>query len=396
MNDNALKILSIIENNGGEARFVGGAVRDRLAGRQVKDIDIATTFTPEKVTELLEGFGITIIPTGINFGTVTALIHGETFEITTLRKDVSTDGRHAEVSYTNDWQEDASRRDFTMNALYESRDGEVFDYFNGIADIEAGVLRFIGEPEKRIEEDYLRILRLFRFQVLFGKAPIMPDALQAVEKLKAGLDKISGERIRTEMLKILAQKNQYEVLQTMFDLGLLSQITTLHHADFNLPATYELSEDKQINIDEFNPIMALCVLLESGISEEKITVLATRWRLSNKEKNFIFRLQESLLLDFSNEYQLRRSCRINGKDEFYDYILLNYYKGRIDADAAKRLIKFAAEFAIPEFPLSGNMLIASGFRAGKELGQKLKAAEQYWEENNYKPDSAELLKVIGG
>lgn len=393
MQKNALKILSIINSNGGEARFVGGSVRDEIIGRATSenlktDIDIATNLLPENVTKILEAQNILVIPTGIEFGTVTAVIEGEHFEITTLRRDILPNGRHTQVEYTDDWREDAERRDFTFNALYKDINGKIFDYFNGIDDLKNGVVKFIGDAELRIIEDYLRVLRLFRFQAIFGKQPISDDALAACAKLKDGLKQISGERIRVEMLKILALKNQHSVLQTMHDCGVLQTITEVENFDFDAAKKIE-------NLTQsINPITALCALFTKDISFIQAENICTRWRLSNKEKALLFRLQESLEIDFSNDYLARKTCREFGHEEFIEYIILNNLKNKLDDDSAKKLIEFAANFNPPEFPLSGQILLANGFVAGKEMGQKLKAAEEYWEQNNYKPNKAELLDFI--
>src|SRR5579872_7361897 len=184
-------------------RFVGGCVRDALLGRAVQDVDVATPLRPEATMALLQKAGIKAIPTGIDHGTATAVIHGKHFEITTLRKDVSTDGRHATVAYTDDWKEDAARRDFTINALYLSPDGELFDYFNGARDAKEGHVRFIGNAGERIREDYLRILRFFRFYAWYGKTEPDKEALTACTEAANNIGTLSGERVQQEMLKLL-------------------------------------------------------------------------------------------------------------------------------------------------------------------------------------------------
>ena len=198
-----LRLMGVLAKDGGDARFVGGVVRNTLLGLAVKDIDIATPLPPDEVMRRLKRANIRAVPTGIDHGTITAIVDGRPFEVTTLRRDVSTDGRHAAVTYTTDWREDAARRDFTINALYASADGEIFDYHGGLADLAQGRVRFIGDARARIREDYLRILRLFRFHAWYGKGDIDPDALNAVAHEKAGLAKLSGERIQQEFLRLL-------------------------------------------------------------------------------------------------------------------------------------------------------------------------------------------------
>ena len=187
-----------------EARVVGGAVRDALAGRDVGEIDLATPRTPDQVTEALRASGIRAVPTGLSHGTVTAVAGGRGFEVTTLRRDVETDGRHAVVAFTDDWRADAARRDFTINAMSMTRSGDVFDYFGGIGDLRAGILRFVGDPATRIAEDYLRILRYFRFLARYAGGPADPAALAAIRAGVPGLARLSAERVWSELVRILA------------------------------------------------------------------------------------------------------------------------------------------------------------------------------------------------
>src|ERR1700743_2097282 len=208
----------------GDARFVGGVVRNALLGKPVDDIDIATPLTPDEVTKRLEAAKLKAVPTGIEHGTVTAVSNGRPYEVTTLRRDVSTDGRRAVVAFTKDWAEDAQRRDFTMNALYVGADGEVFDSVGGVADLQAGRVRFVGDPATRIKEDFLRILRLFRFHAWDGKGELDAAALKAATGEKHGLAQLSGERIQKEMLKLLAAENPVPVLRIMAASGILGEI----------------------------------------------------------------------------------------------------------------------------------------------------------------------------
>jgi poly(A) polymerase len=208
----------------GSLRFVGGAVRDSLLGREVKEVDAATTRYPGEVMSLAIRNGLRAIPTGLEHGTVTIVIGARSFEVTTLRRDIKTDGRHAEVTFTDNWQEDAQRRDFTMNALYLTPEGELFDYFGGEADARAGVVRFIGEPEARIREDYLRILRLFRFYAHYGKTPLDLAALNACRLLGVNLKTLPVERIWQELSKLLIAENAAPALRTMHEHGVLPYV----------------------------------------------------------------------------------------------------------------------------------------------------------------------------
>jgi poly(A) polymerase len=215
-------VMAALSAAGGEARFVGGCVRDALVGRKVRDVDIATHEPPERVLNLLARAGIKAIPTGIKHGTVTAVIGARHFEITTLRRDVETYGRHAKVEYTDDWQADAARRDFTMNALFCGADGSIYDPFGGAADLRAQRVRFVGDPEARIREDVLRLLRFFRFHAHYGKPPPDAAALAACRSLAHLLPTLSGERICAETLKLLSAPEPADVIDLMGEAGVLA------------------------------------------------------------------------------------------------------------------------------------------------------------------------------
>ena len=200
-NPHIFNLFKVVEKHGGVLRFVGGSVRDAIAGMKGFDLDLATDLSPDELVEACEESGLKTIPIGIKFGTVGVVIDNQVLEVTSLRKDIKTDGRHAEVVFTSDWNEDASRRDLTINAVYADEKGNVFDYYNGVDDLEKGIVRFIGSAGQRIKEDYLRILRFFRFYSIFGKAPIDAKALEACKENKDGLKQLSMERIRDELFK---------------------------------------------------------------------------------------------------------------------------------------------------------------------------------------------------
>ncbi|MFP5513038.1 MAG: CCA tRNA nucleotidyltransferase, partial [Alphaproteobacteria bacterium] len=214
-------VFAALDAGGADARFVGGCVRDAWLGRPVKDIDVATHAPPERVMELLEAAGIRVIPTGIDHGTVTALCGGKPYEITTLRRDVETDGRHARVEFTDDWMEDAARRDLTMNALSCTPDGAMFDPFGGLADLAAGRVRFVGEARRRIEEDVLRLLRFFRFHAHYGRGDPDAEALAACRELAPRLPTLSGERVRGELFRLLTAPCAAAVWRLMMGQGIM-------------------------------------------------------------------------------------------------------------------------------------------------------------------------------
>ena len=220
----ARAVMDALTADGGAARFVGGAVRNALLGEPVGDVDIATPLVPDEVMRRLQAAGLGAVPTGIAHGTVTAVSGGKPFEVTTLRRDVETFGRRAVVAYTTDWAEDAARRDFTMNALYADEDGAIYDYFGGLADLEARRVRFVGDARTRIREDYLRILRLFRFHAWYGRGEIDSEALAAAQAEKAGLKLLSGERVQKEVLRLLEAKEPSPAVRVMEQSGILGEI----------------------------------------------------------------------------------------------------------------------------------------------------------------------------
>ena len=217
-------VFDALSRSGAETRVVGGAVRNALLGLPIGEIDIATTATPDEVIALAERAGLKAVPTGIEHGTVTVIANGQPFEITTLRRDVETYGRHAKIAFTNSWEDDAKRRDFTLNALYADRDGRVFDPLGGLADLEAGRVRFIGDAEARIREDYLRILRFFRFNAYYGKGGLDVEGLRAAVRLRDGVGQLSAERIGGEIKRILIAPGATRAVEALFDYGLLTSL----------------------------------------------------------------------------------------------------------------------------------------------------------------------------
>jgi poly(A) polymerase len=380
----AKKILEIISKNGGEARFVGGAVRDFILGLEVKEIDIACNLKPEKTTEIFDNLGIKTIPTGIDFGTITILFEGIPYEITTLRSDVSCDGRHAEVQFSQSFEEDSNRRDFTFNALYMDIDGKIYDFHNGIEDLKNGVVRFIGNADERIKEDYLRILRFFRFYAYFGDNEILQSELQACINNKEGLKIISGERIKNEFCKLLLAPKAKETLEILYRNNFLEIISDIKNEDFEI-ANFE---NKIIH----NPILALAIILK--FSENTIKKIATKWHISKKERKLLTSLSQSLQADFEDKYQVNNLIRTKGKDEFFDCLVLNKFKKRINEKQYINLSEYAQNLVIPEFPLKASDLMAMGVPQGKKLGELLSEAEKIWEKSEYKTSKQKLLSIV--
>lgn len=382
----------LIEAFGEEAykfRFVGGAVRDHLLGIKSKDVDLATSIHPELIMKMLEKAGIKVIPTGIKHGTVTAVIDGKHFEITTLRRDTECDGRHAEVEFTDDWAKDAARRDFTMNALYLSVDGELFDYFLGISDLKAGWVRFIGSAGDRIDEDYLRILRFFRFYAYYGKVAPDAKALAACSELAPHIDSLSGERIQAEMLKLLAADDPSAAIKLMREKGILE-----HVCGFSCKRVFIHG----VGINDVNIRLALLIMRAEISATDALKILADRWKLPNNLKQTVLTLithmpDISPAIDTPRQKQLIRRL---GAETFSALLHLKMLLEPAKDYGANYniMLKLAANWRPPVMPVTGNDLIAAGIAPGQKLGRQLYELEKIWEESDYKLNKQELLKFL--
>jgi poly(A) polymerase len=389
-------VLDALQADGGEARFVGGVVRNALMHRPMSDVDIATPLWPDDVMRLLGDAELDAVPTGIEHGTVTAIAGGKPFEITTLRRDVTTDGRRATVAFTTDWKEDAERRDFTINALYASADGEVFDYFGGLADLEAGRVRFVGDPVTRIREDYLRILRLFRFHAWYGHGDIDSDALRAAAAEKGGIARLSGERIQKEVMRLLDAENPAPVLRTMAATDILSEI---------LPGTVNLQRlEKLIEIDRASffpadPLLRLAAMLPSDrVAAEAV---ADRLKLSNADRERLTDLAgaEEKIVSYLSIREVRKLLYALGSQRFRDRVRLRWAEDPKESNAIqwRALLAMADAWQQPVFPLSGKDVMAAGVVQGPLIGRILSEVEEWWIDSDFTEDEfslAERLKAV--
>jgi poly(A) polymerase len=337
-----------------EARVVGGAVRDGLSGRPVADIDLATPRPPDHVMAALRQAGLKVVPTGLAHGTVTAVANGRGFEVTTLRRDVETDGRHAVVAFTGDWRLDASRRDFTINAMSMARDGAVFDYFGGTTDLDAGHVRFVGDPATRIAEDYLRILRFFRFYARYARLPPDPATRDALRHGIPGLARLSVERVWMEIRRIFAAPNPDTAIALMRELGVWDTVlpelaNTPHLAD--LPA---------------DPVLRLAVMLTGDP-----LALAARLKLSNQDRDRLARLMTTPSPGGSDA-DLRRLLAEHHPDDLI---------GRTWLDGLPDVRSRLAGMQRPVFPLEGRHVLAIGVPAGPHVGDLLRDVRQWWMDN---------------
>ena len=349
------------------ARIVGGAVRDVLAGRPVSDVDVATPLVPAAVTAALKRARLRAIPTGLAHGTVTALAEGATIEITTLRRDVETDGRHAVVAFTEDFRVDAARRDFTINALSMDPDGTVFDYFGGAADLAAGRLRFVGEPAARIAEDYLRILRFFRFQARYGRTPPDDATAQALRAAAPKLATLSAERLWSETAKILSVGDPRAVLRQMEALGVLAAL--LPEADPGWPARFERLTAAGAPAD---PVLRLAGLVADPARAGQA---AARLKLANAERDRLLALVGGEVLPTeANDAALRRTAADTPLPILIGRSWLRHEPG---AEAAALRARLEA-MTPPVFPLQGRDGVALGLEPGPALGAALRRVRAWW------------------
>lgn len=345
------------------ARYVGGAVRDTLLGIAVKDVDIATPLEPQEVMRRLKAHSISVVPTGIEHGTVTAVLKGGPVEITTLRHDVSTDGRRATVAFAQDWQDDAARRDFTINALYADPETlEVFDWFGGLEDLATRRLRFIGDARQRIREDHLRILRYFRFQARFGSQPADHEAESAVSELAATLKGLSRERVGMEMMNLLGLPDPAPTTARMAALGVLPVV--LPEAD--VAALAALVAQEQAQAIEPDALRRLAALLPADVPLAES--VASRFRLSGAQKK---RLALAAGRDGAEADPRALAYRL-GVEAALDRLLLT-----------GQSISALRGWQVPVFPLKGSDIVARGVKAGPEVARVLRAVESRWIEAGF-------------
>jgi poly(A) polymerase len=359
---------------GGNARYVGGAVRDTLLGIEVKDIDLATPLVPAEVIARLDAARIRSVPTGIEHGTITALLAEGPVEITTLRHDVSTDGRRATVAFAQDWRDDAARRDFTMNALYaDPAGGEIFDYFGGLDDLAARRVRFIGDARERIREDHLRILRYFRFQARFGSEPADAESESACAELAATLKGLSRERIGMEVLNLLSLPDPQPTVARMAELGVLPVV--LPEADVE-PLAKLVAEEQRQNISP-DPIRRLAALLpaDAAVTDG----VAARFRLSGAQRK---RLASAAGREADAAPARALAYRL-GMDQALDRLLLT------GAEVAP-----VRQWSVPVFPLKGGEIVARGIKAGPRVARILRAVEDRWVLEDF-PDEARIEVLLG-
>lgn len=380
------QLLIAIREAGGEARVVGGAVRDHLLGLPVNDLDIASTLLPDALMALAAERGWKAIPTGIAHGTVTLVLPERVVEVTTLRRDVATDGRHAEVAFTDNFEMDAARRDFTINAMSIDAEGTLHDYFGGQEDITSQHVRFIGDAATRIQEDGLRILRFFRFLATHGKPPADEVALAAIRAHADMIDQLSGERIANEMKKLLSADNPAYALRLMQETGGAPHVfgTAIDYAPIIRLLLLERQSDYEASV------WARILALMPGADAATASWLANRWKLSRAEAQQLHLLTSLPAFDITAaKHTHTRLIRLHAAPLYLDWLLLN--AARTPGIDVAPYAALAHDFKPSPFPLQARDLLERGMQEGKALGEMLAQLEHYWESEDYRPTRDELL-----
>lgn len=396
------KLLAALSEGAQEARIAGGAVRNTLFGEKVTDIDIATTVLPDETERRAEAAGFRTAPTGKAHGTITVITPAATYEVTTLRADVETDGRHARVVFGRDWKRDAERRDFTINALYATAKGEVIDLVGGLADIESRTLRFIGDPTARISEDYLRILRFFRLFAWYGDGRPDADGLRACARLKDGLKRLSAERVWAELKKLLSAPDPSRALLWMRQTGVLT-IVVPETEKWGIDAIHGLVAASHDLGWPADPLLRLAALVPPDPARMK--AMAARLKFSNAETARLCAwAQASAPGPATSEAALARAAYRHGQGGLQDRLRLSLAAARarasqeegaqalVEAGAYTRLLRFLEGWQRPAFPLRGDDLAALGAAPGKPLGDMLRLLEDEWVEGGFRPDRDALIE----
>ena len=386
-----VRLFTAVEEHGGTIRFVGGAVRDTLAGLSGFDLDLATDLTPDELVEACQDNALKTIPVGIKTATIGVVIDDKILEVSSLKHNVFQENGRRKIVFTDDWSADASRRDLTINAVYADLHGNVFDYYDGITDLKKGIVRFIGNPEDRINEDPLRIMRFFRFYARFGQAPIDADSLAACIKLKDSLRPVAIERVRDELFKILITPNAAASMKLIYDNDILAYfLPKAPHLDA-LERLGKLIEDISY---EGNFLRRLFVLYQPSVAEAEN--MANTLRFTRKQKETFVRWAK---IDIKPEYLNTPKSRLQfvyryGKQFCLDKVLLGasiYGFDNIDVGAVLKQIEDAV---MPIFPIRGRDVINAGVKGDKQIGKTMDKLEQMWIDSDFKMTRDELLNLI--
>ena len=364
-------------------RYVGGCVRKAICGEIIDDIDLATSLEPEQVKKKLLKEEIKLIDTGIAHGTVTAILNKKKFEITTLRKDISTDGRHANVKFTSNWEEDAQRRDFTINAIYADIEGRIYDPLDGILDLKKGKVQFIGNQEQRIQEDYLRILRYFRFYIQYSKADHDQEVIKSIKKNINGINKISNERIFDELKKILLLDNVNVLFSNKISKEIILDIFPQFQYYKKLKIVENLNEKLKNNFD-YILILALLIIDKSNNYEYFCHKYKISYNIKSRFKNISENIENIKSKNFFSETNIKKLIYLSSKNYVKDLLLFSLCTtNKVKNYDIEKFLNYINDCKIPKFPISGDYLKERGYKPGKELGKKLKSLEEEWIKNNF-------------
>ncbi|RWC36606.1 MAG: CCA tRNA nucleotidyltransferase [Mesorhizobium sp.] len=394
------RLLAALADGGEEARVAGGAVRNALIGQPVADVDIATTTVPDETIRRAEAAGFKAVPTGIEHGTITIVAGGKPFEVTTLRADIETDGRRAKVSFGRDWKADAERRDFTINALYAEADGTIVDLVGGVADIEARRLRFIGDPEARIREDYLRILRFFRFFAWYGDGRPDAEGLKACARLKEGLGQLSVERVWSELKKLLSAPDPSRALLWMRQASVLTSVLP-ESEKWGIDAIHALTRAEKDLGWTPDPLLRLEAIVPPDAA--RLKALAERLRFSVSDAGRLRQWALTVPVEpKTTEAELAKRLYRGDHQGLVDRLRLSLASARgravedndalLEAGGFSRLLAFAGKWKKPDFPLKGADLTTLGASPGPKLGATLKNLENEWVESGFALDRGALLE----
>jgi poly(A) polymerase len=377
-----LRLFAALKAGGVEARFVGGCVRNAVLGREIDDIDMAVSALPEAVMHALNAAKIKTVPTGLKHGTVTAIVEGRPYELTTLRRDVETDGRHAVVAFTDDWQEDAARRDFTFNALYADPDGTLYDPFGGRADLARHKVRFIGNADQRIVEDRLRVMRFFRFHAWYGKPPVDGAGFQACVRNASALGGLSAERVAKELLRLLAAPDPADAIEAMSEAGALDHWLPEYDGTRRLRALIA-RESKADGLRRF-----AAILPESADA----TTIGKRLKLSTQQalRLEIMLAREPVMDVAGGQRAWHAGIYRLGASLYIDRLLLG-----VDTPGDWRgALALAESWTAPELPVSGGDALKLGLKPGPKVGALLDHVERWWIEGDFAADRAACLAEL--
>ena len=392
----ANKIFKAINSysEGSEARYVGGCIRKVIKKETVDDIDLATNLNPQQVCKALHNNNISFYETGIKHGTITAVIDDYRFEITSLREDIDTDGRHAEVKFSTDWKKDASRRDFTINSIYSDLDGNLFDPFNGKQDLENGDVKFIGDPEKRIKEDYLRILRYVRFFLNYSKKKHDSETVSIIKRNLNGFSKISSDRLLDEFEKLIRSEG---FLKLPKDKDCLEIINLIFPQFKNINIFDNLNNFAKKNFIDMDFVFLLSLMIIDGT--DNVDYFIYKFNISKKDQKRLLFLNtfysQKITSKTFTEKNLNKILYYNGREILMDVVYFNIFKSKKINNKLIKVITNLKDKILPSVPIKADVLMSQyNIKKGKELGKKLKIIEELWVENNFQISEKEVKKII--